>query len=756
VAEVTTVARTSAEADRTRTLTQIAKTTYQAHLCDRRGLLTLLLYLVFAGALFGRALFGHLSTFCIGSGPDPRAMIWFLVWWPHALVHGLDPFLTKALWAPHGINLTWLTTMPLVALLASPITELLGPIASYNILCLLSLPLNAWCMFVLCRFLTKDYWASILGGYIFGFSSFMLNHLSYGHLIVLLAFPVPLTVYVVALRFAGEMAERKFVALLTLLLVAEFLISLEIFATMTTFGGLALFLGWHVSRDEARRRASTLIKLIVCSYAITLLLVSPYLYYFVAFDFKTAPLFSASSFSVDLLNFLIATQANELGRIPLLASISKRFLGGWAAESGGYFSLPVIVVALLYSRRHWREPLGRMLVDSLLIIIVLSLGPTLHVAGTELKLALPWRPFVQLPVLNNALPGRFLIYASLILAIMVSSWFAGTKVKGASKLGTAVAMVVLSAPNLSASFWGSGAEMPAFFRNGLYRQYLQKGETIVVLPYGYNGDSMLWQATTHMYFAMAEGYGGARPEEFQKWPIVEAFLKGSYVPEPIIQLRAFLTAHRVNVVIVTDGVLTTWQDLLSSVAAAPTRVGGIWLYRIQPAKDGEVSLSEIRRQFDVERFSTLVEGVEKYVADGGSLASLSVLKAVEIGLIPHDSMIGPPAAIGLGAPAAPNLITDPHVAYGVYLSEMRGDRVGVGVYAWYDGAAPLIENLRGVASEIYFPHPSELPSSTIPHVVKGWLVMVFTREQLAQAAALLRTLPVFELQPQATRARTNS
>jgi hypothetical protein len=164
-------------------------------------------------------------------------------------------------------------------------------------------------------------------------------------------------------------------------------------------------------------------------------------------------------------------------------------------------------------------------------------------------------------------------------------------------------------------------------------------------------------------------------------------------------------------------------------------------------------------RFDVQRFSTLVAGVEKYLSDGRSLAALSVLKAAELGLIPQGSIIGPSAAIDLGALAAPNLITDSHVAYGVYLSEMPGDRVGVGVYAWYAGAATLIERLRGVASEVYFPHPSRLTSSTMPHAARGWLVMVFTREQLARAAALLRTLPVPELQPQPTepgRIRTSA
>ena len=224
-----------------------------------------------------------------------------------------------------------------------------------------------------------------------------------------------------------------------------------------------------------------------------------------------------------------------------------------------------------------------------------------------------------------------------------------------------------------------------------------------------------------MYFAMAEGYGGTRPQEFQKWPIVDGFLKRTYVPNPVEQLRAFLAAHRVRTIIATDGVLTTWQGLLSSVATRPIRVGGIWLYETRPVKESEMSAGEMRMRFDVERFAVLVEAVKKYLSDGGSLSSLSVLKAAQLGLIPQGSIIGPSAAINLGAPAAPNLITDSHVAYGVYLSEMAGDRVGVGVYAWYVGVAPLIEKLRGVAGEVYFPYPSRLTSSTMPHSAKGGL-----------------------------------
>jgi hypothetical protein len=92
--DMMTAARTGAvaEADTAQTLMRSAKAAQVIRACDARGLLALLVYLVLSSVFFGRVLFGRFSTFCIGTGPDPRAMMWFLMWWPHALAHGLDPF----------------------------------------------------------------------------------------------------------------------------------------------------------------------------------------------------------------------------------------------------------------------------------------------------------------------------------------------------------------------------------------------------------------------------------------------------------------------------------------------------------------------------------------------------------------------------------------------------------------------------------------------------------------------------------------
>src|ERR1700676_4080083 len=114
------------------------------HTRDPYGLLALSIYLALSFLFFGRPLIGHFRDTYIGTGPDPSLAMWFFVWWPHALVRHLNPFLTDVIWAPNGINLAWTTSIPLPSFIAWPLTATIGPIAAFNVLTLASLPLDAW------------------------------------------------------------------------------------------------------------------------------------------------------------------------------------------------------------------------------------------------------------------------------------------------------------------------------------------------------------------------------------------------------------------------------------------------------------------------------------------------------------------------------------------------------------------------------------------------------------------------------------
>ena len=138
---------------------------------NRPRLSAMLIYVGFAAILFGRAAAPHFTTIYLGRGIDQAFFIWCLVWWPYAIAHHLNPFVTKLIFAPVGFNLTWSTSIPLLSLLALPLTATAGPIATFNLLCVAFPALSAWTAFLLCHSLTQRFGPSLIGGYIFGRNS---------------------------------------------------------------------------------------------------------------------------------------------------------------------------------------------------------------------------------------------------------------------------------------------------------------------------------------------------------------------------------------------------------------------------------------------------------------------------------------------------------------------------------------------------------------------------------------------------------
>jgi hypothetical protein len=704
-------------------------------LIDRYSLANLLIYFALSLLFFGRSLAGHLSNAHLGTGPDPSVMIWMLVWWSHAIARRLNVFMTHAIWAPSGFNLAWATCIPLAAWVSLPLTRIFGPVVSYNLLCLLAPALASWTAFILCRYLTKSYWPALLGGYIFGFSSYMLGQM-YGNLPHLLVFPVPLAVYLVARKLAADIRTATFVMLLALVLAMQFLLTIEIVATMTMFGAMALVLSISFTSGDLRSRVWRLIGPILASYAVAIALLSPYLYYLFAFGFPHGPMWSLATFSGDLLNFVVPTNLNVLGRLGAFESISNNFAGN-VYEAAGYLGLPLILIAIIFARYHWREPMGKLLIDSLVIICVLSLGPLLHLAGKP-SIGLPGKLLARLPILENALPARFMLYAFLDLAILTSIWLATSSTKKVSKYVIAILAVLFLMPNLAASSWSAPVDTPPFFLNGLYRNYLAPDEIVVILPYGLRGNSLLWQAQTDIYFRMAGGYTGVMPPEFESWPIVDAMYAGVYLPDAGDQLKAFLANHDVSAVIVSDNEENAWRPLLSTLGVTPVSVGGVTLYKIPPlqlaAYKGQTPL-DLERQADSTRFDALVVAANKYLQRTGSLDGLTPPVADNLGLIPAGWLVGPPIPPYYWSQGS-ELRRDK----GLWLGPWSDGQASIGLEGSYAALKPLIDKYRDAASEIYFPYPDQL-SATSPKDGSALLVIVFDRAQLSRAAAQIEASP---------------
>ena len=728
-------------------------------LFDRQAAGAFLLYLFLSLLIFGRAMIGHPATVYVGRGPDPQLYIWFMAWWAHAISFGVNPFLTSVIWAPSGINLAWTANMPFAAWLVSPVTRGFGPIVSYNLLCLLSPALAGWSAFVLCRYVVRGWRPAMFGGLLFAFSPYVLSRML-GNMDLTLMWPIPIAAYVALRRIDGNLGARAFVAALAILIAAQFLLFAEIVASATMFGAIALLLAAPAMRPPERRRLLATAILIATAYAVAAIIVSPYLYYMFAFPTPSGEIFSPWHFAIDLTSLVIPTAVNQFGRVPLFGAIAHQFRAEMA-ETGAYLGLPLVAIVILFARERWNVPGGRFLVHLLVVVCVLAMGPRLELAG-RIEVGLPGSVLGHLPLLNKALPARFMLYAYLTLAVMVAMWLAEDSSRKTLRWALGLAIVPFMMPNLSASYWVTPAAIPAFFSTGLYRQYIAPGETVIVLPYGILGEGMLWQAVTGMYFRMAEGYvtfAPPVPEEHSRWPIIAGLYQLRGVPAAGEQLMAYLASHNVSTVIVgprrqyrvgsVDGRLTatTWKRaptlaperdataaMLDSMGVPALQAAGVTLYRLTPqvlAPYRKLTALAMERRAERARFEGLLLAAQRYLDGGGDLAALSPRRAEQLGLLPQGWFGG--TFLGAGD-------SNPIFHSEVVLGPAEHDGIAVGVESEYDALQPVIRSYGADAAGVYFPYPAPLAAGSPPlgpalRKQPGMMAMTFDRAGLARAAA---------------------
>ena len=275
---------------------------------------------------------------------------------------------------------------------------------------------------------------------------------------------------------------------------------------MTLFVGIALIVMLVAGSSAEKTRAVNLLPTVALSYAIVLAALSPLLYYMVALGYEPGAPHPPLLYSNDLLNLVIPTSTMELGRAVSLRAVTQHFLG-FIFEAGGYIGIPLMLVAVAFARRNWSEGWARSLVLVLIVAVVLSLGPFLVVGGRPI-IPLPGLVVGALPLIGKALPARLMLYAFLALAIIIALWLGSGDTPRWVRVLAALVVVASMLPNLSASFWTSAIDVPPFFREGLYTRYLSPEDTVVVLPYGINGNSMMWQLESRWYFQDGGGLCG--------------------------------------------------------------------------------------------------------------------------------------------------------------------------------------------------------------------------------------------------------
>ena len=538
---------------------------------------------------------------------DPSIFLWSLVWWPWAIGHGLNPFYTHFIWAPVGQNLLWMTSVPSLALLLAPVTHFFGPIVSYNLIALLAPVLAAWATYLLCRHVTGQFWSSLFGGWIFGFSTYEFAHLQL-HMNLFVTAALPLAVWIYLLRRDGRLSCRWYVGLLALLAIFQFGVSTEILASAVPLGLLATLFAALLQKPDAgsgdrrpvtrTKGRSDLWSLVtghcpqrggrwslpvetLAGLTIAGVVLLPCFYYVFCVNYAQGLLVTPLVCSADPLNFFIPTATTWFGG-SWAAPLTLHFNAPWRWELGAYMGVPLIVILALFIREFSAKPGGRFLILLLATTALLSLGLQLQTLRHSTLVTLPWCLAAHVPPFDLIQPLRLVVYVWLAAAVSAAWWLAESKVRRFWRPVLTGLSVVFLLPNISAGYWTYKPPNPRFFTTGAAAHYLPRGANVVVLPYGETGYSMLWQAEAHFSFSMAGAYVNPTviPHCFSASPVVAAFYSGhANGPRYPAELRQFIKTFKIQAFIMVDrDHRNSFSSLVAPLHIQPIHTGGVWLY----------------------------------------------------------------------------------------------------------------------------------------------------------------------------------
>jgi hypothetical protein len=589
------------------------------------NILALLVYLALATALFA-VTWTSPSSRVIGAGPDPPVFLWYLRWIPFAISHGLNPLFTNYLDYPAGINLMWQTSIPLFGFLLWPLTVTAGPIFVYNLIVTASIALSGWCAYLGFRRHVKRAWAAAIGGALFGFSPYMVSQ-SLGHPHVVATFLCPLMlilfeeVVIIQRRAAWKLGLAAGIVAAIQLLVSE-----ELLLTEVLIAAIASLILAAMRLEEVRPRARYVMAVLIPAIAVLLVIGGwPLGLQFLGPQAVHGTLPTSNVFVTDAAG-LVLPSSMEAITPSWLGGITDRF-SGTQYEGGAFLGLPLLAFLALGVWRHRYSPVVQLSSVLLALAVCLSLGVTLHIFGIATGVpagmlalgfvplmrlpvgrvaaaiyAVGWLALAAVPVFDNIVPSRLMLFGFLFAALLVSIFVdqlgsllaSGWLDRGAQ---VAAAMAGLAAVTLlpAVPFPSSAAQAPLFFTAGLQSR-VANGAVVLVVPFAHDFESraMLWQLSSGMWFRMPEGYANRPGPSLDPpaTPLGDALIgleEGRAAPAvtPAFRSLVLQQLRSWNIAAVVVGPMDN-SDLVKAflsaiIGKAPTETGGVLLWTMPAA-----------------------------------------------------------------------------------------------------------------------------------------------------------------------------
>ncbi|MBX7184230.1 MAG: hypothetical protein K1Y01_03705 [Vicinamibacteria bacterium] len=392
------------------------------------GFVAALLLVLTVAATWPLAL--HLGTHVPGDPNDPGdywAYYWDLWWVEDALLGLRNPFHTSLLHQPDGADLYFHSLMLAPSALMAPVTALLGPTISYNILVWLSFAGSAFGIYLLARRIlgpggSRE--AALLGGVMYAFSAYRFSRMM-GHLDLLSTEWLPFAaLFLLRCAREGGWANAAGLAVFTML------------TGLTNWyltGGLVLLVCvflfercWSEGGAAGARMFTRIAPPLLIAAAAT----SPsWLGIFRASGRGGRlgdPFGDTLANSADLLGFVLPSSAHPLwGRA--IDGIRTALFGPGdnVVENTVFLGFVPLTLALL-GWRDARSSEARTFRWVWILFLLLSLGPHLKVLGHTVRIgpwavSMPYFLLYQLPygTLAHA-PSRFVLIGGIGLAVLAA------------------------------------------------------------------------------------------------------------------------------------------------------------------------------------------------------------------------------------------------------------------------------------------------------------------------------------------------
>ena len=431
---------------------------------------------------------------------DGGVYVWDFWWMAHAVEHLSNPWFTRSIVAPGGVQLGFHALMPLEGAAMMPVTAAFGPSASYNLLSILMPGLMCYAAFRVARLWLPTQTGAVFAGAFFGLSSIMAWHAWYQLNLAAGAVFLPLALEAAVRLRRGEGGRGggwgRQAVILGLVLGASLLTDQESFV-LVLIVVLAALVPWLVSASWRQRLLAA-----ATAAVVSLLVASPQIAAMVAQTRSGGATIPAGTVATDYVYsgtefpaiFGVSPRAVRLG-LTWLRPVSYR---GPILDGVLTFGLVLSVLAVFGLVVSWRRRNAWKLAALWLASAALALGSVLKIGthtymplaqtwhGVRLSGLMPFTWFVQIPGMAGFREaGRLTMLGALPAALL-----AGAAVDWLRRRAAALLIPVLVLGALEAGWAGNlaVATMPTALP-ALDRPIAadHSGSIVVDVPFGVRG-----------------------------------------------------------------------------------------------------------------------------------------------------------------------------------------------------------------------------------------------------------------------------